>query len=81
MTPIACESKPRSVVRSVMHTYPGNWVAIGRADVYYAWAAHTLSAGIKCRHCINAIFFYQYPTSYCLPSLSFGVSISCQVLK
>ena len=29
----------------------GNWLAIGRAVVYYAWAAHTYSAGIKCRHC------------------------------
>ena len=47
----ACESKLRSVVRSSMHPYPGNWVAIGRAVVYYAWATHAFSAGIKCRHC------------------------------
>ena len=29
------------------------WVAIGHAVVYYAWAAHTFSAEIKCRHCIS----------------------------
>ena len=26
-------------------------MAIGRAVVYYARAAHAFSAGIKCRHC------------------------------
>ena len=51
MTHEACESKLRSVVRSSMHPYPGNWVAIGYAVVYYAWAARIFSAGIKCRHC------------------------------
>ena len=34
-----------------MHSCPGNHVSIGRAVVYYARAAHTLSAGIKCWHC------------------------------
>ena len=34
-----------------MHPCPGNRVAIGRAVVYYTLAAHTFSAGIKCRHC------------------------------
>ena len=53
MTHEACESKLRSVVRSSMHPYPGNRVAIGRAVVYYAWAAREFSAGIKCRHCIS----------------------------
>ena len=53
MTHAACESKLRSVVRSSMHPYPGNWLAIGRAVVYYAWAARAFSAGIKCRHCIG----------------------------
>ena len=47
----ACESKLRSVVRSSMHPYPGNWVAIGRAVVYYVWTAREFSAGIKFRHC------------------------------
>ena len=51
MTNEACESKLRSVVMSSMHPYPGNRVAIGRAVVYYAWAAREFSAGIKCRHC------------------------------
>ena len=54
MTHIACESKQRSVVRSSIHPRPKNWVAIGRAVVYYARAAHTFSAGIKCRHCTYA---------------------------
>ena len=46
-----CKSKVRSILRSSMHTCPGNLVAIRRAVAYYAWAAHTFSAGIKCRHC------------------------------
>ena len=51
MTHEACKSKLRSVVRSSIHPYPGNWVAIGRAVVYYASAASEFSAGIKRRHC------------------------------
>ena len=51
MTHVACETKLRSFVRSSMHICPGNVVAIGRAVVYYARAAHIFSAGIKCRHC------------------------------
>ena len=35
-----------------MHPCPGNWVAIGRAVVYYARAAQALDARIKCQHCI-----------------------------
>ena len=41
MTPVACESKLRSVVRT------GTCARI----VYYARAAQAFSAGIKCRHC------------------------------
>ena len=33
-----------------MHPCLGNWVAIGRVVVYYAQAAHILSAEIKCQH-------------------------------
>ena len=54
-THVACESKLRSVVRSCMHPFPGNLVAIGRAVVYYACAAYAFSAGIKCRHCTYII--------------------------
>ena len=32
-----------------MHPCPGNWVEIGRAVVYYAWAAHAFSARNKCQ--------------------------------
>ena len=46
MTHEAYESK----LRSSMHPYPGNEVAIGHAGVYYAWAAREFSAGNKCRH-------------------------------
>ena len=53
MTNEACESKQRSVVRSSMHPYPENRVAVRRAVVYYAWAARAFSAGIKCLHCIS----------------------------
>ena len=52
MTHEACESKLRSVVRSSMHPYR---VEIGRAVVYYAWAAREFSAGIKCRHCMRQL--------------------------
>ena len=51
MTHVACESKLLSVVMSSIHPCIVNWVAIGRAVVYYARATHTFSAGIKCRHC------------------------------
>ena len=36
-----------------MHPYPGSWVAIGRAVVYYARGALYMAfgAGIKYRHC------------------------------
>ena len=36
MTHVPCDSKLRSVARSYMHPYQGNWVAIGRAVVDYA---------------------------------------------
>ena len=51
MTHVACESKLRSFVRSSMHPGLGNYVAIRYGVVYFARAAHTFSAGIKCRHC------------------------------
>ena len=53
MTNVACESKLRSLVVSSMHPFPGNWVAIGCAVTYNAWATHAFGAGIKCRHCRN----------------------------
>ena len=52
MTHVTCELKLRSIVRSSMNPCLGNWVAIGRAVVYYARAANAISAGINCRHCI-----------------------------
>ena len=36
-----------------MYPYPGNQMAIRRAVVYFARAAHAFSAGIKCRHCMR----------------------------
>ena len=51
MAQVACESKLRLVFRSSMNPCPENWVAIGRVFVYYAKAARTFSAGIKCQHC------------------------------
>ena len=51
MTHVACESNLRVVMRSSVHPYPGTWLAIGRAVLYYARLAHAFSAGIKCRHC------------------------------
>ena len=51
MTHVACKSKQRLVVRSPMHPFPGIWVAIGYAFVYYVRAVHAFSAGTKCWHC------------------------------
>ena len=39
-----------------MDPCPGNWVAIGRAVVYYVWAAQAFSAGIKCPHCTGLCY-------------------------
>ena len=52
---IARELKLRSALRSSMHPWPGNYVAIGRAVVYCARAAHAFSSGIRCRHCIASM--------------------------
>ena len=52
MSHIGFETKLPSVVKSHMHPCQGNCVAIGSAVVNYAQAAHSFSAGIKCRHCI-----------------------------
>ena len=62
MTHVACRSKLRSVVRSSMHLCPGTWMAIERAVVYYARAAHAFSAGIKCRHCTSKDSFSTFTT-------------------
>ena len=51
MTHVACKSKLRSVGRSSLYPCPRNWVALGRAVVYYDRAALEFSARIKCRHC------------------------------
>ena len=40
-----------------MHHSYGNWVVIGRAVMYYAWASHTFTAEMKCPHCM-----YTYTT-------------------
>ena len=38
MTFVACEADIRSDVRSSMHPCPGNWMAMGNAEVYHAKA-------------------------------------------
>ena len=43
------------------HPCPRNWLAIGRAVVYFAWVAHAFSAGIKCGHCRSTAFFIHTP--------------------
>ena len=49
--PCSFQIKAGSVVRSSMHPYLENWVAIGPAAVHYDQAARALNAGIKWRHC------------------------------
>ena len=51
MTNITLKLELCSILRSSMHTWPGTWVAIGRAVVYSARAVHTFSAGITRQHC------------------------------
>ena len=50
-----------------MHLCPGNVVAIGRAVMYFARAAHTFSAGIKCRHCSLRTGFTQEVVFWAVP--------------
>ena len=51
----------------------GTWLQLGRAVVYYTWAAHAFSAGIKCWHCICQIQLQNY---ICLCQLRI-----CQIIK
>ena len=76
MTHIACESvKLRSVVKSFVHPCPENSVAIGRAVMYYALAAHAFSVGIKCWHCKyntkkrNEPKWYRIEMLYIIPNM------------
>ena len=46
-----------------MHLCQGNWVEIGRAVVYYARAAHTFSAEIKCPHCSYHLIILAFLTA------------------
>ena len=39
--------------------YPGNWMAIGHAVVYYARITHAFIAEIKCRHCRYTRFSHK----------------------
>ena len=64
-----------------MHPCPGNWVAIGRAVVYYARADQAFSAGIKCRHCMYG-YFNQDTTTTALIQLAYeSMLISKAIFK
>ena len=59
-----------------MHSFPGNWVAVGRAVVYYARTGHALSGGVKCWQC-NYVHREGYnvcllPSSNIIPLVSFN---------
>ena len=54
------QSKVRSVLRSSMHPYHENWVAIGRAVVHYALTACSFSTGIKCKHCSFLVLYHTH---------------------
>ena len=60
MTGVACESKPRSVVRSSIHPCQGNWLTTGHAVAYYDRAVQAFSAGIKCWHCMWFLMYYLF---------------------
>ena len=63
-----------------MHLCTGNLVVAGRVVVYYARAAHTFSAGNKCRHCTFTcmVQYLEKENSVLLDSLSW---FSSQVMK
>ena len=53
------------------HPYLENWMAIRRAVVYYAQAAHAFSAGIICQHCNSFNTLQSLQTRvvfHCIPS-------------
>ena len=52
-----------------MHPYPGNWVATGRAVVYFARAAHAFSL----RNYMSALYNFKY---YIFIFRSFGFSFT-----
>ena len=55
-----------------MHLCLGNRVDIGRVIVYYARAAHSFSAEIKCRHCMNRPIIISLENSLILTPLAFN---------
>ena len=78
-THVACNSKVHSVVRSSIHTGPGNWVEIGRAVVYSVRAAHAFSAVIKCRHC-TLLFSSTLQTNQFLVQVAYSICSSLNSL-
>ena len=62
-----------------MHQSPDNWVAIGRAVAFCAWAAHAFSAGIKCWHCMiaDAVHLSGEQMCPCLACRTTSESIRC----
>ena len=50
------------IVNTTVQTfeYPGNWVLIWRAIVYYARAANAFGAETKCRHCIHRLQIFHF---------------------
>ena len=80
---VACELKLLSVVRSSMHTYPGNWVAIGRAVVYCARSVQAFSAGIKCQlfyavsHSKQVTGIIYHPQSNQINEKQIGYAMAC----
>ena len=55
MNHVTCKSKLRSVVRSSIHTCPGNWAVIGRVVVYLCPGCPC----ITCKHCMPLTFAYK----------------------
>ena len=65
---VACKSTLR----------PGNWMAIGRAVVYYARATHVFSAGIKCQSCVTFYYFFPdfFPYHFILTKLATSIGLT-----
>ena len=66
MTHVACESKLLLVVRSSMHPFSGNWVAVGHMVVYYAGLGthllQELNDSTVAHSMPNALYFSTEPS-------------------
>ena len=65
-----------------MHPYPGNFVAIRRAVVYYDRTVHAFSAGIECWYCSYIGDMYSICCYVVGTSITFSILVdTCRVIN